>query len=767
MRKKNQRYVSILLCASILGSSQIFTLGEREVKASIESQNSAVLKTSSSNIATTTTGVTKKAIEAQLAANGVNYSKLSLQQQQDVYVDVIVQLKAAPAAVNGSINPEQASTAEIEHATNQVIANQSNIKLQVQAITNQAIGKSYGYVVNGFATKAKVKDISKLRNIEGVKSVTLAKVYYATDTSANDMANVSTIWSNYKYKGEGTVVSIIDTGIDPNHKDLRLSDDSTAKLTAKDINGFTKVAGYGKYFTSKVPYGHNYADNNEIITDDNKDEQHGMHVAGIVAANGTGNNAAQSVVGVAPEAQLLAMKAFSNSDSSATTDSTSVIGAIDDSAKLGADVLNMSLGSVSGEQTEDDPEIAAVEKAVSNGTAAVISAGNSGSSTSNQSGDNKDYYGNPDMETVGSPGTARSATTVAAAENSNITTDGVTFSAGSTALFGPSATQLANGTKASDFNNKQYYLVKDKSGKLGVGTADQYTDEVKGKIAVVSRGQITFAEKQANAQAAGAIGIIIVNNAGGNTPLTSVQYTDGFPTIGLSTNDGNKLVAYLEEHPNDLLQVTIAVQPLTNVAREKDLMADFTSYGPVSSLAFKPDITAPGGNIWSLQNDNRYTNMSGTSMASPFIAGSQALLTQAMNDKNNPYYHIYQKLSGSEKAALMKVIEMNTANIVPDVSHESVIESPRRQGAGLVDVESAITALTNNPSTVTGANNYPAVELKSFKDRTHQFVVKFSNRTNKDLEYNLVNSGKFADVYTSATDAITSTLYDKKLKRLL
>ena len=76
-----------------------------------------------------------------------------------------------------------------------------------------------------------------------------------------------------------------------------------------------------------------------------------MHVAGIVGANGTGTNPATSVVGVAPEAQLLAMKAFSNSDSSASTDSTSIIGAVDDSAKLGADVLNMSLGSVSGEQT--------------------------------------------------------------------------------------------------------------------------------------------------------------------------------------------------------------------------------------------------------------------------------------------------------------------------------------------------------------------------------------------------------------------------------
>lgn len=81
-----------------------------------------------------------------------------------------------------------------------------------------------------------------------------------------------------------------------------------------------------------------------------------------------------------------------------------------------------------------------------------------------------------------------------------------------------------------------------------MGTPSQYTADVKGKIAVVSRGEITFTDKQKYAQAAGAAGLIIVNNAGGNTPLTSVLYNEGFPTAGLSTDDGNKLVAYVEAH---------------------------------------------------------------------------------------------------------------------------------------------------------------------------------------------------------------------------
>ena len=763
MKKKREKYTWLLLSTALITSGQILGGGEQIVKASVESQTNSVKK-SKTAVEHSTTALSRQAVEAQLAAQGVNFERLTPEEQQEVYVDVIVQLEALPASENGSIDSQTASRAEIEQASNKVIAAQSGIKDEVQKITNQAIDKSYGYVVNGFATKAKVGDIKKLREIKGVKSVTLAKVYFAADTSANNMANVSTVWSNYQYKGEGTVVSIIDTGIDPNHKDLRLSDESKVKLTAKDIDGFTENSGYGRYFTSKVPFGHNYSDNNDIITDDDPKEQHGMHVAGIVAANGTGKNSASSVVGVAPEAQLLAMKAFSNSDSSSTTDSTSVIGAVDDSAKLGADVLNMSLGSVSGEQTEDDPEIAAVEKAVKHGTAAVISAGNSGTSTSNQEGVNKDFYGNPDMETIGSPGTSRSATTVASAENTKVTTDGMTVStADGKKIFGPSVTQLSPNTSHDAFDSKKFYIVKDASGKLGMGTPSQYTADVKGKIAVVSRGEITFTDKQKYAQAAGAAGLIIVNNAGGNTPLTSVLYNEGFPTAGLSTDDGNKLVAYVEAHPDELLRVNVEVQPLNNVIREEDLMSSFTSYGPVSDLSFKPDITAPGGNIWSLQNNNGYINMSGTSMASPFIAGSQALLVQAMNDKTGKFYETYQKMSGSERAALIKNIQMNTANIEVDVDHGSVIESPRRQGAGLVNVEAAINAILHNPSTVSGSNGYPGVELKDFQDRQHQFTIKFTNRTNKDIEYGLNENGKFSDVYTSETDPKTGVLFEKKI----
>lgn len=767
MKQKQRIRATILLSTAVLGTLTGAPFLELQVKAQVThhaNQTAAQVKTARQTALNTGSSVTSQAIADQLAGNGVNYAKLSAAKRQQVYVNVIIQLNAAPATENGTVNTRTSSTAEIQAATQKVIAAQKSVKAHVAAITHQGVGDSYGYVVNGFTTKVKVKDIARLQQVRGVKSVTVAKSYHPADTSANDMAKVSTAWSNYKYKGQGTVVAVIDTGIDPTHKDMRLSDASTAKLSHAAVNAFTKKAGYGRYYTSKVPYGHNYADNNEIIQDNTTDEQHGMHVAGIVGANGTGTDHLKSVTGVAPEAQLLAMKAFSNSSSSASTDSTSIIAAVEDSSKLGADVLNLSLGSTSGEQTHDDPEIAAIDHAVDSGTAAVISAGNSGSSGSDQIGDNTDNYGNPDVETVGTPGTSRKATTVASSENTNAIDDAITMSAGGQNILGPSATETSTDSDLKALSGQEYAVVQDASGKLSTGAAKDFTDAVKGKVAVVARGDITFEEKQANARAAGAVGLIIVNNAGGDTPLTSVQYTAGFPTAGLSTQDGDTLVAYLKQNPTVKIDVNIAKAEMKNTLLETDKMSTFTSYGPVSDLSFKPDITAPGGNIWSTQNANGYMNMSGTSMASPFIAGSQALLTQAMSDKSGAFYAQYHAMNGTQRASFMKTIEMNTAQSIDDVSHDNVPESPRRQGAGQVDVNAAVTALTKNPSTVTGANDYPGVELKAFNGQTHTFNLKFTNRTKHTLTYALDTSdAKKAAVYTSATDPKTQQLYERAI----
>nr|WP_281362275.1 S8 family serine peptidase [Lacticaseibacillus absianus] len=579
------------------------------------------------------------------------------------------------------------------------------------------------------------------------------------------MANVQTVWANYKYKGEGTVVSVIDSGVDASHKDMRLSDPTKAKISREDADAFADSVGYGRFLSDKIPYGYNYADDSDTyIADDTVEEQHGMHVAGIIGANGTGSDPTTSVTGVAPEAQLLGMKVFSNSDAEATTGSDTVVSAIEDSAKLGADVLNMSLGSTSGTQTTDDPEQAAVQNAINSGTAAVISAGNEGTTGSMQEGVNKNYQDNEDMETVGAPGVARNATTVASGENTAAIGYAVAIKDGDETVVEPELTQLSVGATQADFDQKQFFVARDASGKPGIGTPDQYTADAAGKVAVVLRGDIDFTAKQANAKAAGATGLIIVNNTGDNLPLTSMQLGTDAPTIGMSSVSGQKLIDWLDNgHATDTLSVTLGIQQTTNANYGVDKLSTFTSYGPTADLSFKPDITAPGGNIWSTQNSNGYTNLSGTSMASPFIAGSQALLKQAMTNPANAFYDYYKGLSNADLIGLMKTIEMNTAVPILDQDRNDAIESPRRQGAGMVDVEAAIERLETNPTTVVADNGYPGIELKSIDGDTKTFKLTFNNPTDQALSYTLdPTEGTYA-VYTDKVDQTTAITYDEAI----
>ena len=131
--------LSILLASTVaLGALSVLPIGEVQAKAAISQQtkgtNLAKAKTASAGQTAkdTTSAVTNQAIATQLAAKGIDYNKLNKVQQQDTYVDVIVQMSAAPASENGTLKPDYSSTAEIQQATNQVIAAQASVKSAVE-----------------------------------------------------------------------------------------------------------------------------------------------------------------------------------------------------------------------------------------------------------------------------------------------------------------------------------------------------------------------------------------------------------------------------------------------------------------------------------------------------------------------------------------------------------------------------------------------------------------------------------------------------------
>ncbi|KGM94739.1 serine protease [Clostridium novyi A str. 4552] len=524
-------------------------------------------------------------------------------------------------------------------------------------------------------------------------------------SSAKDLTDVLKEWKNFKYKGEGMVISIIDSGIDYRHKDMKLTDPSKAKLKNKHPEG------KGKYFTDKVPYGYNYADKNQNIVDTGS--MHGMHVSGIVAANGKADEVSkfEAIQGIAPEAQLLAMKVFSNDPDYPSCNDEDVVAAITDSVKLGADVINMSLGSDAGFVKMTEPIQKAVKMAEDNGVVVVISAGNSSYSTNP-----KKVPDVVDTAIVGSPSTAKEALSVASFENSKLNQLALTCTIGNKSTdFAYLASEISPINKL-----KNEYGIVD----CNLGTKEDLKNkDIKGKIALIQRGENTFIEKKLNAQDAGAAGVIIYNKDGEKGYISMATDPNvTIPCMFITNEDGKALKDSISKDG----KIKFDNKKIRIDNPNKDNMSDFSSWGPAPSLDFKPQITAPGGNILSTVNDNEYKYMSGTSMAAPHTSGIMALILQRINSLN-------LKLSPKDKVELAKNLAINTS--IPQVDEDSTESklpfSPRQQGAGLINAFN----LVKNNVVILDENNESTVALKQINDNTKKFTLTFKNYGNKEEIY--------------------------------
>ena len=624
-------------------------------------------------------------------------------------VRVIVELNADSASEKAG-DASKATKSMI----NSTIAGQASVKQQVEKIANSKVKNTYGNLINGFSINVKRKDIAKIKKLNGVEKVTEARVFYPTMTTAKELTQVKNVWQNKHYKGQGLVAAIIDTGVDYTHKDFKAPADNS-KLKIKKQT----YSDGGKYFTDKVPYGYNFADDNdEVIDKSGTHSMHGMHVAGIVAADGSEDevNKGQAIQGVAPEAQILAMKVFSNYPDETGAFSDDIVAAIEKSVELKADVINMSLGSTAGFVDSDDPEQKAIKEAADAGVICVVSAGNE-----SYSSDPYVLYNEKDTGTSGTPGNASEAIEVASSDNTNVelnaitaTIDGKTKNIGFTQCSIDPGDRFAAGKKL-DVVNCGYGAASDFAGK-----------DLKGKVALVERGNgINFTTKQDNAQAAGAAAVIIYNNQGDGYISMASNASLDIPAMFIAQSDGEAL-AKAKDPKVEFDSKTVVT---ANVTAEQ--MSDYTSWGPTPDLKFAPQVTAPGGNIFSTANNSRYQSMSGTSMAAPHTTGVTALALQAVKEKN-------LGLEGKDLVSYVKNSLINTAKVLYDKegSKGTVPYSPRRQGAGIIQAEDAV----NNTVLATADDGQATVSLKEVGNKT-DFNITLKNYGDKAQTYTMKTPG--------------------------
>ncbi|KXA08175.1 S8 family serine peptidase, partial [Finegoldia magna] len=594
----------------------------------------------------------------------------------------------------------------------------------------------FSAVITGFSAKVKAKDIDKLRKQPGVKKVTTQMTAERPKAGASPalatapkMIKADTLWDQYDFSGQGMLISIIDTGVDPTHNDMKLSPEIESKYKSKDaVDKVIKENGLkGRWYSRKVPYGYNYADESDEIRDSGIGGYHGMHVAGIVAANG--DTKTGGVRGVAPNAQLLGMKVFSNDALVSTVYEEVWLKAIDDSVKLGADVLNMSLGMGSGYSREGvSPTNEAFRKAKAAGVVCAVAMGND--RVTNWGGEGKTNLAiNPDFGTTGHPAVADPSYSVASMENTNMRGRVVEVEG---------QPNISAGTAEGENEN----TTTEKVGYVYVGlgnTDDDYKEkgvkdkDVKGKIVLAERGGASFNEKAQLAASKGAKGIVIFNSEKGNQlSFMSGMENKDFPSVFISYQDGQKLINLQKTKPDQQINIT----PVHSVNNPKGRqMSEFSSWGITPDLRLKPDIAGVGGQIYSTINDNKYTMMSGTSMATPQVAGASALVMQRL------YKDGWLKKTEDGKPDPMQeyltvLVMMNTATPVKDTEvDDASLYTPKQQGAGLVNLENVIK--TNVTVTATGGKDTKEDGKLELGEVGEQFnaTFKLKNYSKKDITF--------------------------------
>ncbi|WP_443062801.1 S8 family serine peptidase [Streptomyces sp. NBC_00441] len=577
-------------------------------------------------------------------------------------VDVIVQLKTPPARTARLLAAAEGRTVSESAAQDAVTKAHQRFRTALDGMFAHRArtaaapkpGRTYTHSFDGVSLRLPGDRVAELLDNDEVTAVWPDTTVKALDRPApadgggtsgatQDDDGVARLHAE-GITGKGVKVGIIDTGIDYHHPDLKAAFKGGYDFVDDDADPMeTTYADWKASGQAETNQGSLYY------------TEHGTHVAGIVAGRGA-ESEERAAHGVAPGASVYAYRVLGPYGRGRTSD---IMAAMDRAADDGMDVVNMSLGAAVNDPMS--PEAIAADNLVLAGITTVIAAGNSG----------------PAGNTLGTPGAAALPLTVGA-HDEPMTLPEYRIAAGTTSAtgrllarpFGDALSDLTSGT----------YPVAD----VGTGTAAGYSGkDVKGRAVLVKRGGITLDEKVRRAATMGAVAVLLVNDNAdeGHIPNYIGESPAYVPAFSLTAAEGTALAAGTADATARLTFTEGGTFVLGSGG-----LADFSSRGPAYGTgAIKPEVTAPGVSVLSSvpadtvapetgDYSAAYARLSGTSMASPYVAGAAALLLQ----------HDHRLTPDGVKAALM-----NTARPVP--GKVSVFDA----GAGAVDPYAAVHTETS------------------------------------------------------------------------
>ena len=604
------------------------------------------------------------------------------------------------------------------------------------------VDREYDNALQGFALNAPAGSLDAIRAASGVKAAFRDRETRVADaddqvagegatnsarTTTQDPANLSAQLMMHAdqvtQKGEGKVVAVVDTGVDMTHPAFAGALGGTPALSADKVASLTPQLGDGKagtYVSEKFPFAYDYADNDPDASPTGQAGSHGTHVAGIAAGN------AGEIVGIAPDAQIIVAKVARSVEGDITD--SGLLAALDDMVILHPDVINLSLGQLGGMDNEADSVYATVFKSLQDvGVTVNAAAGNHYTAGyGNTSGKNLPFASDPDSSTQCEPATYSSVVSVASVDNSLAHS---AFTVGDRDI----PFQRAGGADGqkmpdlSDLTGGPFEYVDGGIGSAEDGAAlkAKYPEGLAGKIVLVKRGSLTFQTKFDNIAGSKPAGFIVYNNVPGDSLVVMSLATDGVPAAFISQADGEAMLAAADHH--------LSVAPGKVVApSSKYSMSSFSSWGVTPDLRLKPEVAAPGGNIYSSVPGGTYEFMSGTSMATPQMAGVSAVALQRI--QNDP---LFASMSAREKVDVVQNLIMGTAAPIADPLQDTGDPySPRKQGSGLANVLAATTSSVY--PTVAGApeSSRPKADLGDGTKGWH-FDVTLHNLSGVEATYAL------------------------------
>ncbi|RIK12180.1 MAG: peptidase S8, partial [Acidobacteria bacterium] len=561
-----------------------------------------------------------------------------------------VQFASEPTVDGGSLSTIKAERAQFE-------ADVADAGVDVE------VRQEFGTLWNGVSVDVAEDDLLELASSGVVEAVFPMELIEAptdvlTETidpelfTAIAMTGADVAQSELGYDGTGIKVGIIDTGIDIDHPDLggNGTQGSTAFPSERVTEGYDLVGDDYNADPSSPDY------QPKPMPDANPDDcqGHGTHVAGIVGADG-------EVTGVAPGVTFGAYRVFGCEGS---TEGDVMLHAMELALQDGMDVVNMSIGSAFSNWAEY-PTAQASDALAREGVIVTASIGNSGADG---------------IYSAGAPGVGRDTIGVGSVDNIEFMASFFTDETGDSVPYVD-----ATGSPAAPTEGEATVVAVAEPGTdeaRACGT-DPFTAEQKsvidGNWLLIQRGVCTFYQKAYNGQLAGAAGIIIYNNVPGLlNPTVEGDPPVTIPTVMITAADGEALVA--DALTDGSTTITWEAGEVSTPSPTGGLMSSFSSFGTTADLMYKPDVAAPGGQIYSTYplDKGGYATLSGTSMAAPHVAGAAALMLEADPDLTVP----------EAKSKLQNSGEPLPLNVAPAAGLEVV----HLQGAGMIHVDKAILA---------------------------------------------------------------------------